>query len=119
MFKNYGHWGINYFPILSSLITVLWLVLVITGFKVKLRNKAILYVGHFFFFLIMISTLVYFAPFLLPHMGHPQNNISDRDIASMLHTWAKWNFARQLMGLIPLTIFMHTYSKLGVVTANK
>ena len=77
MFKNYGHWGIDYFPILSPLMTVLWLVTVATGFKVKLPNKAILYIGHFFFLLIMLSTFVYFAPFLLTDMGHSEINFSN------------------------------------------
>lgn len=119
MFKNYGHWGINYFPILSPLMTVLWLVLVITGFKVRLPNKALLYVGHFLFLLLMGSTFIYFAPFLLTHMGHPQNNLSDSELAAMLRTWAKWDFVRQLFGLIPMSIFLYSYSKIALVSAVK
>ena len=118
MFKNYGHWGIDYFPILSPLMTVLWLALVVTGFKVKLPNKVIFYVGHFFFLLLMVSTFAYFAPFLLTYMGHPQNNVSDQELSSMLNTWAKWDFVRQVIGLVPLSIFIYTYSKLGYVRSK-
>lgn len=120
MFKNYGHWGINYFPILSPLMTVLWLVLVVTSLKVQFPNKALFYMGSFIFLLMMISTFTYFAPFLLTHMGHPQNNISDTELSSMLHTWAKWDVVRQVIGLIPLSLFIYTYSKMGlVVSKNK
>lgn len=119
MFKNYGHWGIDYFPILSPLMTVLWLVLVITGWKLKMPNKKLLYVGHLFYLLVMGSTFVYFAPFLLTYMGHPQNTISDQELSSMLSTWARWDFIRQMIGLIPLTIFIYTYSKIGYVTSEK
>lgn len=49
MFRNYGHWGIDYFPILSPLMTVFWIVLVVTGFKVTMPGKRILYIGHFSF----------------------------------------------------------------------
>ena len=119
MFKNYGHWGINYFPILSPLMTVLWLVLVITGFKIKLPHKTIFYLGHFFFLLIMVSTFAYFAPFLLTYMGHPQNNLSGQELSSMLKTWARWDFVRQVIGVITLTIFIYTYRKAAVATAAK
>src|SRR5262245_31503709 len=68
MFKNYGHWGTSYFLILSPLMTVLWLVVLITGMRAKFSNRAILYTGHFLFLLIMVSTFVYFAPFLLTYM---------------------------------------------------
>ena len=119
MFKNYGHWGIDYFPILSPLMTVLWLVLVVTGFKVKIPNKRILYLGHFFFLLLMVSTFTYFAPFLLTYMGHPKDNVSDQQLASMLTTWATWDAVRQVIGLIPLSIFIYTYSKMGPVTTGK
>ena len=119
MFKNYGHWGIDYFPILSPLMTVLWLVLVITGFKVTLPNKTIFYIGHFFFLSIMVSTFSYFAPFLLTNMGHPQNNLSDHELSSMLNTWARWDFVRQVIGLITLTIFIYTYRKAAVITSKK
>jgi hypothetical protein len=119
MFKNYGHWGIDYFPILSPLMTVLWLILVITGLKVKLPNKPFLYVGHFFFLLLMVSTFAYFAPFLLTNMGHPQANLSDQQLASKLNTWAKWDVVRQVIGLVTLSIFIYTYSKIGSVTPAK
>lgn len=118
MFKNYGHWGINYFPILSPLMTVLWLVLVITGLNVKLPNKAILYVGHFFFLLIMISTFSYFAPFLLTYMGHPQNNLSDQELSSMLNTWARWDIVRQAIGFITMIIFIYSYRQAAVITSK-
>jgi hypothetical protein len=118
MFKNYGHWGIDYFPILSPLMTVLWLVLVVTGLKVRFPNKAILYVGHFLFLLIMVSTFTYFAPFLLTYMGHPQNNLSDQELAAMLNTWAKWDLARQIIGLITAAIFIYAYSKAGAIAPN-
>lgn len=116
MFKNYGHWGINYFPILSPLMTVFWVVLVITGFKVKMPNKAILYVGHFLFLLIMVSTFTYFAPFLLTYMGHPKNDLSDQQLSSMLNTWARWDLVRQTIGLIAAAIFIYAYSKVGATT---
>lgn len=118
MFKNYGHWGINYFPILSPFMTVLWLVLLVTGFNVQMPNKGVFYIAHFLFLLLMVSTFTYFAPFLLTHMGHPQNGISDAELTAQLHTWAKWDLIRQLVGLIPLSIFIHTYSKMGLVTAK-
>ena len=119
MFKNYGQWGIPYFPVLSPLMTVLWLVLLITGWKLKLPKKGIFYVGHFFFLLIMVSTFTYFAPFLLTHMGHPQNHISDQELSSQIGTWAKWDVVRQLIGLLALSLFLYTYSHLRAATASK
>lgn len=115
MFKNYGHWGINYFPILSPLMTVLWLVLVITAFKLQFPNKILFYIANFFFLLLMASTFIYFAPFLLTHMGHPQG-LTDQELASQLQTWARWDFTRQVIGLIPLGLFIYTYSNMRFVT---
>ena len=112
MFKNYGHWGIDYFPILSPLMTVLWLATVIIGFKVRLSEKKILYIGHFFFLIIMVTTFTYFAPFLLTYMGHPENTISDNELKTMLNTWAKWDILRQVVGLIPFTIFIYCYGNI-------
>jgi hypothetical protein len=112
MFKNYGHWGINYFPILSLLMTVLWLIVLVTGFKARVPNKTLLYIAHFLFLLITVSTFTYFAPFLLTHMGHPQNNISDQQLAAMLNTWAKWDVVRQIVGLIFFAIFIYCYGKI-------
>jgi len=119
MFKNYGHWGINYFPVLSPLMTVLWLIVLVTGFKVKLPNKPILYVGHFFFLLVLVSTFAYFAPFLLTYMGNTQNNITDQELIAKLNGWARWDLVRQLAGLIPLSIFIYFYGKTGTVQAGK
>lgn len=119
MFKNYRHWGIHYFPILSPLMTVLWLVLVITSFKATFSNKTIFYVGCFFFLIVMSSTFIYFAPFLLTYMGQPQAAVSDVELSAMLSVWAKWDFIRQVVGLVPLAIFIYTYSKVGTVPAVK
>ncbi|GAA4341397.1 hypothetical protein [Flaviaesturariibacter amylovorans] len=118
MFRNYGHWGINYFPILSPLMSVLWLVLVVTGIKADVPNKKLFYTANLFFLLIMGSTFLYFAPFLLTHMGHPQTQLSDGELASMLHTWARWDLVRQLTGLIPFGIFIYTYHRIGAVAAR-
>ncbi len=40
MFRNY-QWGIDYFPILSPIMTVLWILTVITGWKVKFPHKRV------------------------------------------------------------------------------
>jgi hypothetical protein len=108
MFKNYEHWGIDYFPILSPLMTVLWLVLVITSFKVNMRNRKVFWTANFVFLGLMVSTFAYFAPFLLTHMGHPQN-VSDDQLKIMLDTWAKWDIVRQSVGFIALPLFLYTY----------
>ncbi|MBB1284254.1 hypothetical protein HRH25_07715 [Flavisolibacter sp. BT320] len=115
MFKNYGHWGIDYFPILSPLMTVLWLVLLVTGFKASIPNRKVLYIGHAIFLVVMGSTFIYFAPFLLTYMGHPQKGLSDGELSAMLTVWAKWDLIRQSIGLIPMAIFIYTYYKLGTV----
>ena len=117
MFTNYGHWGIDYFPILSPLMTVLWLTVVVTGFKLKLPNKAILYMGHFLFLAVMVSTFAYFAPFLLTYMGNPQDKIPGTELAAMLNTWARWDFVRQVVGLISLSLFIYCYGKTALATA--
>ena len=114
MFKNYDHWGVPYFPILSPLMTILWLIVVVTGFRAKFPHKKLLYVGHFFFLVVMTSTFVFFAPFLLTHMGHPQNNISDEELISQLNFWVRWDRIRQIIGLIPLGIFIYCYGNIKV-----
>lgn len=70
MFRNYD-WGFGYFPILSPVMTVLWLGVFLLGFRQKFPAKNLLYVGHFLFILITLSTAFYFAPFLLNNMGNP------------------------------------------------
>ena len=115
MFKNYGHWGINYFPILSPLMTLLWLILLVTGFKVRFPHKKIFYAGHVLFLVIMLSTFIYFAPFLLTHMGNKETSLTDAQLAAMLNTWAKWDIARQATGLVACFLFIYTYSKMGWV----
>ena len=118
MFKNYGHWGIDYFPILSPLMGMLWLVLLITGFGVKFPNKTIFYIGHGFFVLLLTVTFAYFAPFLLTYMGNQHNNLTDQELTSRLHIWAKWDLIRQIVGLIPLAIFIYCYGNAKVAEAR-
>ena len=110
LFRNY-QWGIGYFPILSPLMTVLWLATVITGWKVKFPQKRVLYLGHAFFLLIMVSTFAYFAPFLLTYMGHPEHQISDQELSPMLMTWIKLDAIRQSVGVIPLALYLYAYGK--------
>lgn len=118
MFKNYGHWGIDYFPFLSPVMTVLWLVVLVSGFGLKLENQKLLYFGHSLFLLLLVGTFVYFAPFLMRYMGHPENNIPDKVLAARLHTWARWDFAREIVGLIPFSIFIYSYGKMKPAVPN-
>jgi hypothetical protein len=117
LFRNYN-WGIHYFPILSPLMTVLWLVILVTGFKVKMQNKTILYIAHFFFLLIIAVTFAAFAPFLLTYMGHPEVNISEQELKAMLNSWIKWDSVRQVIGLISFFLFIYCYGKM-VPAANE
>ena len=115
-FRNYGHWGINYFPILSPLMTVLWIVILITGFRTKFPKKSLLWIGHLCFLIIMASTFIYFAPFLLNNMGKVDSSISDQQLLSMIQTWTKWDLIRQIFGLIPLAIFIYCYGNIKLAT---
>ncbi len=119
MFRNYGHWGINYFPILSPLMTVIWLITVVTDWKAEFAGKTLLFVGHGFFLLIMVATFAYFAPFLMTYMGHPEIDISDQELLSMLNTWSRWDFVRQVVGLFPLAIYIYSYGRIGAVAVRK
>lgn len=119
MFRNYGHWGIDYFPILSPLMTALWLVLVVTGFKVQIPSRKLLYTAHILFLALMVSTFTYFAPFLLTNMGHPEKNISVTDLTEQLNTWALWDMIRQVIGVITLGIFLYIYGKSAQIDTKK
>jgi hypothetical protein len=110
MFRNY-QWGIDYFPILSPIMTVLWVLTVITGWKVKFPHKRVFYVGHFFALFMLVSTFAYFAPFLLTYMGHPEHTISDQELSPMLNTWIKLDAIRQSIGVIPLALYIYAYGK--------
>lgn len=118
MFRNYN-WGIGYFPVLSPLMTVLWLVILISGFNVKMRNKVLLYMAHVCFLLIMVCTFAYFAPFLLTYMGHPETNIPEQELKTMLSTWVKWDFVRQVVGLVMLFLFIYCYGKNETVVIRR
>ena len=110
MFRNY-QWGIDYFPILSPIMTVLWVLTVITGWKVKFPQKRVFYIGHFFALLMLVSTFAYFAPFLLTYLVHPENKISDQELYPMLETWIKLDAIRQSIGVIPLALYIYAYGK--------
>ncbi|HMU09453.1 MAG TPA: hypothetical protein PKC54_05560 [Ferruginibacter sp.] len=118
LFRNYN-WGIHYFPILSPLMTVLWLVILITGFKIQMKNKALLYIAHVCFLLIMVSTFAYFAPFLLTYMGHPDMNIPEQELKAMLNTWMRRDLIRQVFGLVSLFLFIYCYGKVAVAVTKK
>jgi hypothetical protein len=119
MFRNY-QWGIDYFPILSPIMTVLWLLTVISGWKVKFPHKSVFYIGHGFALLMLVSTFAYFAPFLLTYMGHPEKQISDQELYPMLRTWIKLDTIRQSIGLIPLALYIYAYGKAQLaVTEHK
>ncbi len=118
LFRNY-QWGIDYFPILSPAMTVLWLATVITGWKVKFPQKRVFYLGHVFFLLIMVSTFSYFAPFLLTYMGHPEHKISDQELYSLLMTWIKLDVIRQSIGVIPLALYVYAYGKAQLTVTDK
>jgi len=114
MFKNYGHWGMNYFPLLTPLMIVLWLMLVVTGFKMKLPGKRTLNLGHCLF-LLWLGTYAFFAPLLMNYMGHPEKNISETELSAMLATWAKWDLIRQIVGVVMLSVYIYAYRKNGSV----
>jgi hypothetical protein len=62
---------------------------------------------------------VYFAPFLLTYMGHPRDNLSDQELTSKLNTWARWDVARQIVGLIFLGIFIYSYGQIKYATTKR
>lgn len=113
LFNDYGHWGVGYFPILSPLMTVLWLALVIMGFRQQFPGKKLFYVGHLFILLIMGTTFLFFAPFLLDNMGKAVTGEAVEKVRAELDIWAKWDRIRQLVGLIPLAIYIYCYRLSG------
>ncbi|MBD0332954.1 MAG: hypothetical protein ICV66_09875 [Chitinophagaceae bacterium] len=118
MFTNYSHWGANYFPVLTPLMTILWLIVLISGWAVHMPHKGILNIAHAFFLLIIITTAVYFVPFLATYMGRPNATITNTALAQKLAVWAKWDLVRQIIGLIPLFLFIYSYGNIGFARIN-
>lgn len=117
LFRNAAFGGSNFFPIISPLMTLSWIVIVILGWKIQIENKKILNFGYILFLIIAIMTYSYFVPFLINNFGNSENVMSDAVLLDNLNTWASLDQIRQYVGVGVLAIFIYSYG--NVIAATK
>lgn len=100
-----------YFFCFTPPVLVLWLTMAISGWKYNGKGKALLRINHIFYFLIIVSTALYFIPFLGRYVGNINAVIGDTDV-EQLKVWATYSMIRQVLGFVVIGIYAYM---LGVV----
>jgi hypothetical protein len=64
-----------YFFYFTPPVLILWLTMVISGWKYVGKGKTLLHINHIFYFAIILSTALYFIPFLELSIKKQVNNL--------------------------------------------
>jgi hypothetical protein len=110
MLKQFNGIGLYFFCFTPSVL-LLWVVMVISGRNYQGRYKPFLLLNHFFYFTIILSTAVYFVPFLGKYAGNTEIVIGASDVEA-LKSWAVFSMIRQTLGFIVILIYAYM---LGVI----
>jgi hypothetical protein len=100
-----------YFFCFTPPVLILWLTMVISGWKYNGKGKALLRINHIFYLSIIFSTALYFIPFLGRYIGNTNAVIRNSDV-EQLKVWATFSMIRQMLGFVVIAIYAHM---LGVV----
>ena len=106
-FQNVGF----YFFYFTPPVLILWLIMVISGRKYNGNGKFLLVFNHILYLAIILSTALYFIPFLGKYIGNSQAIITSNDVEH-LKTWATFSMIRQVLGFIVIAIYAYL---LGII----
>ncbi len=101
-----------YFFYFTPPVIIIWLTMVISSRKYNGKGKTLLWLNHFFYFAIILSTALYFIPFLGKYVGNADAVISSSDI-EQLKTWARFSMIRQVVGFFVIAIYAYMLSIVG------
>lgn len=104
-----------YFLYFTPPVLILWISMVISGWKYSGKGKTLLRVNHVFYFVIILATAFYFIPFLGRYVGNSEAVITNNDV-EQLKTWATFSMIRQVLGLIVIAIYAF---ELSIVNRNQ
>jgi hypothetical protein len=110
LMKQFHGVGLYFFSFTPPVL-FLWLTMVVSGRKYKGKGRTLLFINHFFYFAIILSTALYFIPFLARYVGNRETVITYTDV-EQLKAWATFSMIRQVLGFIVLAIYAYM---LGVV----
>lgn len=99
----------NYFFYFTPPVLVIWLTMVISGRKYKGKGKSLLIINHIFYFAIILSTALYFIPFLGKYIGNSEAIITGKDV-QQLKIWAGFSMIRQVLGFFVIAIYAYLLS---------
>lgn len=98
-----------YFFYFTPPVLILWLTMVISGRKYNRKGKTLLGINHILYFAIILSTALYFIPFLGKYVGNSKAVITSNDV-EQLKTWAIFSMIRQVLGFIVIGIYAYILS---------
>jgi hypothetical protein len=110
-----------YFFIFSPIVLVLWITLVVSGWRYAGKAKTLLAVNHFLYLSIIISTALYFIPFLSKYVANAKAIPTNGDY-QQLQQWANYSLIRQIVGFSVIGIYTYIYgiiSKENLTTTRK
>ena len=100
-----------YFSYFTPPVLIIWLTVVISGRKYNGKAKTLLVISHSFYFTIILSTALYFIPFLSRYVGNSEAVITTNDV-EQLKIWATFSMVRQVLGFVVIAIYAYM---LGIV----
>src|SRR5688572_16968086 len=106
-----------YFLYFTPPVLVLWLTMVISGRKYSGTGKTLLQINHILYFVIIISTALYFIPFLGRYVGNSEAQITSEDV-TQLKTWATFSMIRQVAGFLVIIIYAYILSAVNIKTIS-
>ncbi|TND10336.1 MAG: hypothetical protein FD123_584 [Bacteroidetes bacterium] len=104
-----------YFFYFTPPVLIVWLTMVISGWKYTGPGRRLLFINHVFYSIIILSTAFYFIPFLGRYIGNAGAVITNAD-AEQLKTWATFSMIRQVLGFALIGIYAYV---LGVAGKTK
>lgn len=101
-FQNVGF----YFLLFTPIVLIVWIIMVITSFKYHGKGRNLLFLNHIFYLIIIVSTVIYFIPFLGQYVGIERETFTKSD-KDALNTWAIFSLLRQILGFIVIAIYAY------------
>jgi hypothetical protein len=105
LMKQFNEVGL-YFFYFTPAVLILWLIVVVSGWKYNGKGKILLRINHGFYLIIILSTAFYFIPFLGRYVGNAEAIITDAD-KEQLKIWAVFSLIRQALGFIVIAIYAY------------
>lgn len=102
-----------YFLRFTPPVVAIWLIMVMAGSNYNGKLKMLLRINHFIYLTIIVSTGLYFIPFLDKYVSNSEAVINRHGL-EQLKTWAAFSLIRQVSGFIVIAIYVYILSEINL-----